>query len=77
MIGKATVFAIALLAPGLAFAADSAATVTTPPAAAHDAASAATGTKSDVKAPATKNVAKAKTHKAKAGTAAPKTEQKS
>jgi hypothetical protein len=36
MIGKATVFAIAMLAPGFAFAADSGATGTAPAVAAHE-----------------------------------------
>lgn len=72
MIGKATVFAFALLAPGIAFAADSAATTAAPAAAAHDTASAATNTKSDGKPVVKQNVAKAKTHKAKAGAAVQK-----
>ena len=78
MIGKASVFAIVLLAPGFAFAADSTATTAAPAPAVHDTASATT-TKSDVKsdsAPKGK-VAKAKTHKDKAGVAEKKTDQKS
>jgi len=86
MIGKATVFAIVLLAPGIAFAADSTATTAAPAPAAHDAASAATSTKSDVKTDAKQDVksdvkekvVKAKTHhKAKTGTDAAKPAQKS
>jgi len=72
MIGKATIFAIVLLAPGFAFAADSAATTAAPAAAAHDTASATTGAKSDVKTGVKQTVAKAKTHKAKAGAAVEK-----
>lgn len=74
MIGKATVFAIVLLAPGIAFAADSAATAAAPATAAHDTATAGTVTKSGT----TQKVVKAKTHhKAKAGTDAVKPAQKS
>ena len=79
MIGKATVFAIAMLAPGLAFAADSASTGAAPAAAAHDAATTGTAAKADVKSDATTKAAttvktaKAKGHKNKA---APAVEQK-
>jgi hypothetical protein len=51
MIGKATVFAIAMFAPGFAFAADSAATGAAPAVAAHekaDTAAAKTDSKTDV-----------------------------
>ncbi|MDE2474329.1 MAG: hypothetical protein KGO48_04715 [Alphaproteobacteria bacterium] len=72
MIGKASVFAFALLAPGIAFAADSAATAAAPAAAAHDTASTATNAKSDAKTGVKQTVAKAKTHKTKAGAAVQK-----
>lgn len=78
MIGRATIFAIALMAPGFAFAADSAVTNAAPAAAAHETAGATTA-KADVKADAKSDtkakVAKGKGHKAKAGEN--KTEQKS
>jgi len=75
MIGKATVFAFLLLAPGIAFAADSAATAAAP---AHDTASAATSTKPDVKTDGKQTVVKAKTHhKAKKGADAVKPAEKS
>lgn len=78
MIGKATVFAVALLAPGIAFAADSAATAAVPAAAAHDTANATTSAKPDVKTDVKPKVVKAKGHhKAKAGTDAVKPAQKS
>ncbi len=76
MIGKATVFAIVMLAPGLAFAADSAATANAPAVAAHEKADSTTAVKPAVKdakstsadaktAGKTVKTAKAKTHKAK------------
>ena len=76
MIGKATVFAIVMLAPGFAFAADSAATATAPAVVAHEKADSATAVKTDGKdaksttadaktAVKTVKTAKAKTHKAK------------
>ena len=52
MIGRATVFAIVLLAPGLAFAADSASTSAAPPVSAHDTAGTTAAPKSDVKSDA-------------------------
>lgn len=72
MIGKTTIFAMALLAPGIAFAADSAATTVAPATAAHDTASATTSAKSDAKTVVKQKVAKAKTHKTKAGAAVQK-----
>lgn len=78
MIGKASVFAVVLLAPGIAFAADSAATAAAPAAAAHDTASPATSTKSDVKSDVKQKVVKARTHhKGKAGADSAKPAQKS
>ena len=72
MIGKASVFAFALLVPGIAFAADSAVTAVAPAAAAHDTAVTSTNAKSDAKTGVKEKVAKAKTHKHKAGAAAEK-----
>jgi hypothetical protein len=77
MIAKATVFAIVLLAPGFAFAADSGTSVVVPPAGAHDTAGAPAAAKSDVKSDVTVKAgvktAKAKGHKNKT---APATEKK-
>lgn len=72
MIGKATVFAFALLAPGVAFAADPAAVAAAPATAAHDTAASPTSAKSDAKTGVKQKVAKTKTHKGKADAAAPK-----
>ena len=78
MIGKATIFAIVLLAPGFAFAADSTATAAAPAAAAHDTAGAANSAKADAKTDVKQTVAKAKRHKGKAGAEEQKkTDQKS
>ncbi len=72
MIGKATVFAIVMLAPGFAFAADTGTTGAAPAVTTHDSATTVTGksdVKSDVKAKpdSTVKTAKAKGHKTKAG----------
>lgn len=81
MIGKATIFAVALLAPGIAFAADSVSTSTAPAVTTHDSAGTGAAAKADVKSDAKADVkvdakakpdaavvktAKAKAHKAKA-----------
>ena len=72
MIGKATVFAIVMLAPGFAFAADTGTTGAAPAVTAHDSATAVTTGKSDVKSDvkakpdSTVKTAKAKGHKTKA-----------
>ena len=55
MIGKATVFAIAMLAPGFAFAADSGATGTAPAVAAHEKADASAAVKTDSKTDSVKS----------------------
>jgi triphosphoribosyl-dephospho-CoA synthetase len=72
MIGKATVFAIVMLAPGLAFAAASAATESKPAVTAQEKADSSTAVKADTKSTTadtktakTVKTAKAKTHKAK------------
>jgi hypothetical protein len=80
MIGKATVFAIVMLAPGFAFAADTGTAGAAPAVTAHDSATTVTTGKSDVKSDVKANpdstvkTAKAKGHKTKA--AVPAAEKK-
>jgi hypothetical protein len=62
MIGKATVFAIAMLAPGFAFAADSAATGAAPAVTAHENADASATVKTDSKTDSVKSGVKADTN---------------